>query len=186
MKRIIILSAAAIAFSFTVHAQDETALRKEVKATKSEAKKERKALRNLVGKEVSYQAKQQFIADFGNAPAISADRTDNFDEFTFIKDGISTRAYYDADANLVGTVQTKVSADLPAKAQREIGKMYKDYKVVDVIFFDDNNFNETDMRLYNNQFDDEDSYFAELQKNDKKIVVHVNMAGDVEFFTTLR
>jgi hypothetical protein len=39
---------------------------------------------------------------------------------------------------------------------------------------------------YGQQFDDEDKYFVELQNDKEKIVVQVNMAGDVSFFRTLK
>jgi len=76
--------------------------------------------------------------------------------------------------------------DLPEKAQKYINKKYKDYNKGVVIFFNDNEFNETDMLLYNLQFQDEDSYFAELSKDNKKIVVRSNAAGDVYFFKELQ
>ena len=36
-----------------------------------------------------------------------------------------------------------------------------------VIFFEDNNVNDTDMLLYGNQFSDADNYFVELSNNKK-------------------
>ena len=42
------------------------------------------------------------------------------------------------------------------------------------------------MTLYGTQFDDEDSYFVEMQKGDKKIVLKVKMDGEVFFFKQLK
>jgi hypothetical protein len=42
------------------------------------------------------------------------------------------------------------------------------------------------MILYGIQFDDVDSYFVELQKGTKKLVVQVLMDGQVMFFTDLK
>ena len=86
---------------------------------------------------------------------------------------------------MVGTTSAKTFTDIPSKAQKFINEKYKDYSVGGVLFFDDNEFNETDMMLYNQQFDDEDSYFVELKKDNEEIVLHVTMDGLVFFFTRL-
>ena len=41
------------------------------------------------------------------------------------------------------------------------------------------------MNLFDLQFDDADNYFVELEKDNKKIVVQVNMSGDVSYFKRL-
>lgn len=190
MKKLIVLSAAVMMLAASVNAQNETAkttVKKEIRSEKKDMKMERKALRKLEGKEVSFQAKLQFQNDFNNAPILASKRSGIFDEFSFTKDGRATWAYYDAGAHLVGTTQNRTLADLPAKARNEINKMYKNYTIGEVLFFDDNQANETDMFLYGNQFEDEDSYFVELIKDsNNKIVVHVKMNGQVGYFTKLR
>ena len=93
-------------------------------------------------------------------------------------------AFYDNDGKLVGTTMIKTFADVPANGQKQIKKKYKDYTVGPVIFFDNNEFNETDMMLYGLQFDDEDNYFVELTKGNSKIVVRVNSAGDLLFLNS--
>ena len=95
-------------------------------------------------------------------------------------------AYYDIDANLIGTTMDKTFDDLPAKAQKYINSKYGSYSKSGVIFFDDNEFNETDMVLYNQPFEDADNYFVELQKDNKEIILRVNMNGDVSFFKQLK
>ncbi len=194
MKQLLILSAAVI-LTVTVSAQadlasvknDDANTNRQESLIKKEKKAERMELRSLKGNEASYQAKQAFISDFGNVPVTKWESTDNhlFDRATFIKDGKEMRAYYDFDSKLVGTVQDKTFADLPAKAQENINKYFKEYTPGDVIFFDDNEQNETDMVLSGNQFDDVDSYFVELQKGNKKIVVHVTLNGEVGYFAQL-
>ncbi|MFT3979502.1 MAG: hypothetical protein QM687_03465 [Ferruginibacter sp.] len=183
MKKLITLSAAALLLVSAANAQTKDVAKND---TRYEKKENRKTLRKLEGKEVTYQAKQQFITDFNNAPVISSERSDYYDEFTFSQAGVITTAYYDNNAMLIGTSQMKRFSDLPAKAQHEISKTYKNYKQGDVIFFDDNALNDTDFFLYNQQLDDEDSYFVELQKDNKKIVLQVDMKGGVEYLTRLR
>lgn len=186
MKKLMILSAVAILFAGMANGQTESTVRHEIKKDKTAMRQDRKELRKLEGNDVSYQSKQQFLVDFNNAPIISSERNENYDEFTFKKAGVITKAYYDADASLIGTIQMKTFGNLPAKAQQDIKKWYKGYAIADVVFFDDNETNMTDMILYGTQFDDQDSYFVELTKDAKKIVVHVMMDGDVAYFTQLR
>jgi len=159
--------------------------KKEVKADKKELKTERAALRKPEGSDVGLQTRNSFYADFAEIPNVKWKRIDNFDEARFIKDGKEMTAFYDDDSKLVGTTQNKTFVDVPAKGQKEIKAKYKDYMVGPVVFFDDNEVNETDMIMYGFQFDDEDNYFVELTKGNSKIVVRVNAAGMVYFFKEL-
>jgi hypothetical protein len=95
------------------------------------------------------------------------------------------KAYYDYEGNLVGTTQKKAFADIPVKGQEEIKTKYKDYTIGDVTFFDDNEFNDTDMILWGLQFDDRDLYFVELTKGTGKIIVQVDAEARVSFFKKL-
>ena len=193
MKKFLFFSAATLMITVSVNAQTPATLQSEIKIDnkvehniKKEKKEDRKELRKLKGAEVSYQSKQAFLTDFGNVPGTEWSRLDNFDEATFTKDGQTKSAFYDFDSKLVGTTQNKTYADIPAKAQQNIMKYYKGYTPVDVLLFDDNELNETDMILYGNQFADKDSYFVELTNGPKKIVVQVSMDGEVGYFTRLR
>lgn len=188
MKKLFLLPM-ALTIVAAVHAQDiaavkknETTLKHEKKVIKKEEKEKRKELRKLEGKEVSAQAKQAFYSDFGNIPVKKWERTINYDEAVFTKDGHQMTAYYDAGAQLVGTTQIKAFMDIPATAQKYITKKYPGYTPVAVTLFDDNEHNDTDMMLYGSQFEDADNYFVELKKGNENIVVQVNMSGDVMFF----
>lgn len=131
-------------------------------------------------------AKSKYYADFGNVPDVKWKRVGTFDEAAFTKDGKEMKAFYDIDGKLVGTTTIKTFADVPAKGQKEIEAKYKDYSIgQQVVFFDDNEANETDMILYGVQFDDEDNYFVELTKGTKKIILQVNSEGEVFFFKQL-
>lgn len=190
MKKLFFLSATAVILSATVNAQtdaasikkDEKSLRQQENVIKHEMKADKEALRKLKGNEVSYQAKDAFYRDFGNISVTKWERAGSvFDKAIFTKDGKKMEAFYDYDAKLVGTVQDKTFADLPAKAQTFINEKYKDYKKAGVILFDDNELNSTDMILYGTQFDDADNYFVELVKDKDRIIVKVNMEGDVSY-----
>jgi hypothetical protein len=162
-----------------------SATKGELKTEKKELKGERKALRKLEGSTVNVISKNSFYADFGNLPNVKWKRTAYFDEAIFTKDGKEMKAYYDFFGKLVGTSSYVTFADVPVLGQKEINKRYKDYTIGQVLFFDDNEFNESDMLLYNSQFDDEDNYFVELAKGNNKIVLKVNTSGVVNFFKQL-
>ena len=193
MKKVLVLSVTAVILTATVNAQTSAALlKKEIKSdkkaeslVKKEKRSEEKELRKLEGKEVSYRAKQAFYSDFGNIPVTEWERTVNYDRATFTKDGQVMKAFYDADAKLVGTISDKTFEDLPANAQKYINEKYKDYSKGSVILFDDNEVNETDMIMYGQQFEDADNYFVEMKKDNKTIILQANMEGDVTFFKQL-
>ncbi|WP_320052606.1 hypothetical protein [uncultured Acetobacteroides sp.] len=203
MKKIAILSTMLLfgLTSLQVSAQED--LKKEIKQTKKEIKEtkkelkgnkkepkselraERKELRALKGEVVSELSKTQFNVDFKNTSDAQWVRTKFFDEVTFEQNGVKTKAYYDAQSQLVGTTADKTFDDLPAPAKKEIEKKYKDYTVQQVILFDDNEANETDMFLYGEEFADADHYFVELTKNSKTIVLMVSPEGEVFLYKEL-
>ena len=95
-------------------------------------------------------------------------------------------AFYDIGGKLVGTTkQANLGPIYPAKVQEEMKTTYKDYKAGPVIYFDDNEPNETDMVMYGIQFDDTDTYLVELIKGTKKIVVQVDKQGMIIFKAAL-
>jgi hypothetical protein len=183
MKKLIILS---IAFLISLSALNGQARNAGKAQTKEASKGQKVSLKKLEGSNVGAQAKTSFYGDFKNVPDVKWKRSGNFDEATFTKDGKQMTAFYDSDGKLVGTTSPAKFADLPEKAQQRIKKEYKDYSVGPVIFFDDNEANETDMILYGLQFADEDNYFVELTKGTDKIVVQVNSLGEPFFYTKLK
>mgnify|MGYP006384000165 FL=1 len=193
MKKLILLIIVTVFFAFLVNAQTESVLKSEIKTNKTDKKiykdkkrQDRKELRALEGTKVSEQALQQFTRDFGNLPVLKAYRSYNFDEITFVQNGIQSKAYYDGDAQLVGTTHTIAYTNLPANAQKKINKLYKAYKVMEVILFDDNEANESDIWFYNTRFNDADSYFVRLQNANKRIIVQVDLNGDISYFASLK
>ena len=187
MKKIILYAVATIFFVVVTNAQtvkdtikknQESILKKEIRVAKKELKKIQRT-------EVSNETKKQFITDFGNVTNVKWEISEYYSEATFLKDGKLLTAFYDNEEGLVGTSAEKTIADLPTSAKKFLNEKYGDYKVVDIIFFDDNDLNETAMVIFNKQIDDEDSYFVELKKDNKKIVLQVDKKGQVYFFTRL-
>ncbi|HMC87158.1 MAG TPA: hypothetical protein VKI61_16655 [Chitinophagaceae bacterium] len=194
MKKLLVLSAAAFCFisagkaqssdmsvnnDVVTQKQNEASIRKERKEQQSEKRK-------LEDGEISDRTIQEFFADFGNLPIVETDRIPGFDKITFLKDGAAQTAYYDASFDLVGTIAASAFEDLPKDAQDYIGKHYNDYTVKAVQLFDDNEANDNNIYLYDQQFVDEDSYFVELEKDNKTVILHVTLNGTVYFFSALK
>ena len=194
MKKIWVFSAAAFCFISASNAQsnyistsnDMASLNRKDALNKKEGKEQQLEKRELGKKEISFQTSQHFYQDFGDLPIVKSERTPNFDEITFVKDGSAQIAFYDDASNLVGTMADKPFEDLPTDAQNFINRHYNDYSVKAVRFFDDNEANDTNMNLYDKEFEDEDSYFVELQNDSRTIIVHVTLDGDVRFFRELK
>ncbi|HEX4851513.1 MAG TPA: hypothetical protein VFV08_11935, partial [Puia sp.] len=129
--------------------------------------------------------KEAFAVDFGNIQVERWTMMDNLAVATFSENGQTKYAYYDYNDELVATTTDMAFSDLPLKAQKIITKKYGDYDVSQVMFYDDNEFNETDFVIYGEPFQDEDSYFVELSKGAEKIVLHVYLNGDVSYFKKL-
>ena len=187
MKKVIMLLAFT-AVTCSIYAQSGTFA---MAGSRKEARKERHerkiTLRTLKGSEVSFQSKQAFDRDFSNATNMVWTHDVYFDKVSFLNEkGVPMSAYYDYDARLVGTTAPAKFTDLPVAAQKDIAKHYSDYEKAPVIFFDDNEANETDMILYGMQFEDADNYFIELKdKKNQPVVLRVDMLGNVEFFAEM-
>ncbi len=143
-------------------------------------------LTNSEFKYFNYQTRESFYSDFGYIPITAWEVYDEFNKISFVKKGILYTAYYDLDDELVGTISDVSVTDLPDHAVDNINKKYKGYEIEGAVFFDDNEQNETDMIYYGKWFEDEDKYFVELKNDEEKIVVQVNTAGNVSFFTSLK
>jgi hypothetical protein len=186
MKKLVLLTAAALFSMSAAFAQQTAKLEKnEIKGTKEEVKAKSTALRKLEGKEVSYMAKNNFAEDFPSAADAVWERVDTYDVVAFTNNGEKLKGYYDYDGNLVGTTMNKRFSDIPSAAQKEIRKKYSDYAIGPVIYFDDNEANQTDMVLWATQFDDADNYFVELNKGSEKIILKVDPFGLVSYFKKL-
>jgi hypothetical protein len=149
-------------------------------------KAEKVPLKKLEGSNISPVAKRNFSSDFKDAKNVEWKRIDTYDKASFTgKDGQKMSAFYDIEGKLVGTTMIKTFADVPENAQKEIKKSYNDYTIDQVVFYDDNENNDTDMILYGTQFEDTDSYFVELTKGAGKIVLQVSPIGEVFPFKKL-
>jgi len=186
MKNVIIIGSLLVFTATTAFAQDEMVYNEPAgfilhKTTKAQREENRLKRREKAAISPSYMTEQNFMIDFPKATNVSWKRAD-FEEASFTWNGKEMNAFYDLDNTLIGTTSPASYSDLPANAQKEIEKFYKGYTPKSVILYDDNEFNDTDMILYGNQFEDEDNYFVEMTNNNKTVVLQVNMEGFVSFF----
>jgi hypothetical protein len=187
MKKLAILTINFLIVFAVAQGQTQKAGQEKAKETKKEQKAQRVALKKLPGNAVDVRAQNSFLEEFSGAKDATWKRVETFDEVSFTnKDGQKMKAFYDYNGKLVGTTVHKTFADVPEKGQNEIKKGYKDYTIGQVVFFDDNEVNDTDMRLYDTQFDDEDNYFVEMIKGTKRVILQVKPNGEVFFFKELK
>jgi hypothetical protein len=198
MKKLIILT--VIAFAALTELQAQPSITKSNEDTigsfKSTAftltnRAYHKEIREMRESEVSFMSKQNFASDFGNLHNVAWVHRDGFDEATFRKGGKTETAFYDDNSKLVGTTTPKSFIDLPLKARRYIDGKYIDYIKGPVIFFKDNELNNSPMSIYDQMLNNMDSYFIELKKysNEKvsnKIVLQILPDGSVYYFTTIK
>jgi hypothetical protein len=179
MKKIALLTIAGMFIMVAAISQPKSPDESTSKEIRKESKRK--------GREVSNVSIEAFSFDFPKSTDVHWRRSEDFDEATFTsKDGMILTAYYDTDGKLVGTTHFAKFSDLPEKGQQEIKKHYKDYTIGQVVFFDDNEANESDMVLWESQFDDEDNYFVELSNGGKISLVKVDNNGAVSFFKELK
>ena len=186
MKKLFCLSAALfIGATFTVANPFATGSGPGIKK-KKENRREHEKVKNEVslyppGRAMGFQ----FIQDFPNAKYVTWAQG-RFAEASFLDGDVRKIAYYDEENNLVGTTTDMDAGALPERALDHINKMYPGYAIEKVVFFDDNEGNDTDMFLYNTSFEDEDNYFPVLVKRSKKIILKVSPEGEVSFFESLK
>jgi len=189
MKNVIIIGSMLVFTAANSFAQDELAYNDAThftshKLSKAQKEENRANKKEKAAIEPNYTTAQNFLADFPGATNVSWKKI-GFEEATFTLNGKEMKAFYDYNGMLIGTTSAANYFDMPEIARKYIEKHYKDYTTQQVILFDDNEYNDTDMMLYGNQFEDEDNYFVELSNNNKKIVLQVNMEGLVTFFKDL-
>jgi hypothetical protein len=137
-------------------------------------------------KEAGPIIKSQFAADFPNAKNVHFARINDLNKISFTQDKEKMNAYYDDGDQLVGTIQKESFADLPDNAQKEIQNKYPGYTIANVVKFNDNESDDTEILLYGISMDDADNYFVELKNDSKAILIKVDLSGGVSYLTTIK
>jgi hypothetical protein len=151
---------------------------------KQQRRERREERKEMAVYEVSEATREQFNTDFPAAVNTTWKQV-NFEEALFLDGGVLKTAYYDYDNELVGTTTELPISELPEKAWKKIDKAYPGYEVEKVILYDDNESNDTDMRLFSRPVAGEDNYFALLKGKTKEIILQVSPLGDVSYFSRL-
>ena len=181
MKKIITLSLFTMILTCAITAQPTTISTSKgdktpVKKNDTPAKKQPK---KLEGTEVSPLAKEDFSFTYGTETNGEWKRTPDYDIVSFSHDGNNMTAYYDADAKLVGTMFQRKFADLPSASQQYIDEGYPGYTKESVVYFNDNELNETNITVFDKQFEDDDCFYVKLKKNNQQIILKVKTSGEV-------
>jgi hypothetical protein len=130
--------------------------------------------------------KSQFTADFPDAKNVHFAQLKDLEEVTFSQGKEKMIAYYRDGDQLVGTIRKGSFEGLPGNAQKEIQQKYPGYSIVNVVKFDDNESELTEMILDGISMDDADNYFVELKNDNKAIVVKVDLSGGVNYLTAMK
>jgi hypothetical protein len=182
MKKILLTTAVVTIGSLFISANAGNLYDKTGKEARKQIRKERQLERKeLWLHSASPLTETQFFTDFPDAKNVNWKESD-FTEASFLDGTVQKTAYYDMDNELVGvSTHVDISA-LPEKAQQKINKKYPGYTVKEVVLFDDNEANDTNMYLFSTSFADQDNYFPVLTKGSKEIILKVSMDGAVSFF----
>jgi hypothetical protein len=129
--------------------------------------------------------RSQFTTDFPDAKDVHFTRIKSLNKVSFTQEKEKMSAYYDDMGQLVGTIQQESFADLPATAQKGILAKYAGYIIADVVRFDDNESDDKERIMYGISLNDADNYFVELRKDNKEILVEVDLSGGVKYLNTI-
>jgi hypothetical protein len=150
---------------------------------KREVREEKRSVRAV--EDIPYKTKELFNTDFGNAKRISWMSPAGFDEADFTLKNSKMMAFFDFDSQLIGTGKFVTFNELPANAIAEIQKKYKDYVPEKIMFYDDNEANDTNLNLFGQEMA-QDSYFAQMKDGSKQIVLQILRDGTVSYFSNFQ
>jgi hypothetical protein len=186
MKHVLIIGSVLVFTATTAFSQELISLNEPISFAGHKVSKEQREENRAIRREKNaitpnYTTDQHFKIDFPNATNVSW-KKNGYEEALFTIEGKEMKAFYDYDNELIGTTTPVDYNTIPQAARKYIEKHFSGYIPQQVIMFDDNEYNDSDMILYGNPFADEDSYFIELSNNNKTIVLQSNMEGLVSFF----
>jgi hypothetical protein len=186
MKNVLIIGSVLVLTATTTFSQEVISLNEPIsfpghRVSREQREENRTIRREKAATTPNYTTDQHFQYDFPNATHVSWKRA-GFEEATFTLDNKEMKAFYDYNHDLIGTTTPVDYNTLPIAARKYIEKHYSDYAPQQIILFDDNEYNTSDMVLYGNPFNDADNYFIEISNNNKTIVLQSNMEGMLTYF----
>lgn len=127
---------------------------------------------------ISYNAQQEFSADFADAQNVVWHEDRNCQKADFTIDGVKKTAFYNLTGDFLGTTQVIGYNAIPAKSQKLIADKYKGYTPGDVIVYQANEDVNSDI--------EPTSYFVVLKSSTHELLVRVTGSGDLEFFKQVK
>src|SRR5438552_11260852 len=104
-----------------------------------------------------------------NSTTVKWSSTSNYNQATYSFNGKTVSAFYGLDDNsLIGFSIHVVGNDLPQDIVNAVQKKYKDWKIVDAIYFIDSNAN--------------GNYFVQAQKGKSNLALKVYANGHISIF----
>jgi hypothetical protein len=137
------------------------------------------------GREENSIDRINLAAEFGNIADADWSSKGNYSEATFYKNGNLLTTYFNHQGEIIGTTAEKKFTELPVSAQRVISSRYKDYKISNVIYFEDYRAEDTDGLIYGVKFMFPGNYFLEMTNADRKLILEVNPMGEVFVYKNL-
>ena len=145
-----------------------------------EEKREVRAVENISSATMSL-----FAIDFPKAKNVSWMSTEGYTEADYNMGKSQMMAFFDFDNKLIGTAKYVDYNTLPAVALKDIAKHFKGFVAKQVLFYDDNEANETNIDMFNQSID-QDAYFALMDRGNKEIVLQILPDGEVAYFDSVK
>lgn len=127
---------------------------------------------------VSSRVSRQFESDFVTAQNVNWTVNGNLEKADFTVNGEKMTAFYNATGEYLGLTHEVNAQAIPAKAMKQINEDYKGYAVKEVIVYQTNEAVNPDIEPV--------SYFVDLTKDSKEILVRITNAADLEFFKQVK
>lgn len=126
----------------------------------------------------------KFQAQFPKATNVEWSVPDNMIRADYSVGTSNRVAFYNWNNELVGHGRFLAYANLPEKAKKTISKKYVGYQPMQTIWYDNNEDNDDIVYMWGYPFS-EDSYFTQLKKGNKTIVLKVGDDGFVTDWSAL-
>ena len=126
-----------------------------------------------------------FAIDFPKAKNVSWMSTDGYTEADYNMGKSQMMAFFDFDNKLMGTAKYVDYNTLPAVALKDIAKHFKGFVAKKVLFYHDNEANDTNLGMFN-QYLDQDAYYALMYRGNKEIVLQILPDGEVAYFDSVK
>lgn len=116
---------------------------------------------------VNVRIKTNFTTQFANASGVTWTLKNEFAKATFSRNGEKMEAFYDFGGELIGTSKNIPVEKIPSSARKMLAKKYKDYAIMEAIFFSNK---------------DEDAYFISVENESDKIIFKVRDTSSISIF----